>query len=210
MVTVDARYGYLTVNLPKLLSVSRPVAKRSLTTLVRYIAGNPDFHIRYIALERFYQSLLKYDGKAFSFGNALVAPIDEDDHSTLGVYQSLDQEESKRQRMAIEPGQTLLWQNRWEIQLTAQTSSRQKNEQYFITNMVKGHYQFATRGIRRVRATLLPPVRARSGLPVITDCNGRVLLVPHFKFIERNTAVRVDVAYKPKYSLEDVLSNNNY
>ncbi len=205
LTNINTKYGYIGVDRAKLLSVTPPIAKRSLSALIRSVMCSPEYQFRYAVLEKSYKTLMSYDGKPFSVGKAVVAPITD---RTIGIYKSLNHDDSLKSKTPIRPGETILWENRWEIQLKPKTTNSQLQEQYFVRNMGRKEYEFATRGIRRIRSTPLPPVSARSSLPVITDAAGRVLLIPHFQFAERNVTISARVSFEPKYSVEDVLLNH--
>ncbi len=205
LTTINTKYGYIGVDRANLLSVTPPIAKRSLAALIRSVMCSPEYQFRYAVLEKSYKRLMSYDGKPFSVGKAIVAPITD---RTIGIYKSLNHDDSLKSKTPIRPGETILWENRWEIQLKSRTTNSQLQEQYFVRNMGRKDYEFATRGIRRIRSTPLPPVSARYSLPVITDDSGRVLLIPHFQFAERNITISARVSFEPKYSVEDVLLNH--
>ncbi len=206
LAALDNVHGFMVVNLRKLLAASRPVAKRSLAALVRFISGMPDFQFRYGALEKHYQSALNYSGKPISMGKSLIAPVNSDNENVVGIFQALDKFDVPRNKMTIQPGQTVIWQNRWEVKLTGE------NGEYLIENLNKRNDALAIHGIRRVRSTRLPPERARPGLPVITDASGKVLLIPHYKYIARNTNIRATVTFKPKFTdIQNIVNMNwNY
>ena len=78
---------------------------------------------------------------------------------------------------------------------------------YFVRHMVKKDWEYAVRGVRRIRNATLPHVNIRGSLPVIVDKNGRVVLIPHFQFRERMINVTAELAFKPKNSLEDIVNS---
>ena len=78
---------------------------------------------------------------------------------------------------------------------------------FFIRHMVKKDWDYAVRGVRRIRSATLPHVNVRGSLPVIVDKIGRVVLIPHFQFRERMFNVTAELAFKPKTSLEDIVNS---
>ena len=77
-------------------------------------------------------------------------------------------------------------------------------EQFFVRHMQKREWGMARKGVRKVRRYLLPPEHTRGGLPVIVDWTGKVVLIPHFKMIDRSAGVTCRVQFKPQRALEDL------
>lgn len=203
---VNTKHGYIQLDLPKLFSVPPPIAKRSLSVILRYIMGDPNYQFRYAKLESFYKRLSFYDNKTFSAGRTIISSVSK---QAIGIFKTLYHEESMK-KIPIKAGQTVLWEKKWEIKLKPKKNDQQCRDlrTYFIRGMIRDDFELAIRGIRRVRAKPLPPVPARNSLPVIMDDSGRVVMIPHFEFSERDLAVKATANYKPQYSLEDVLLLN--
>ena len=75
--------------------------------------------------------------------------------------------------------------------------------QFFVRHLQKREWGMARKGVRTIRHFPLPPVHVRGGLPVIVDWTGQVVLIPHFKVIDRSAGVTCRVQFKPQRGLED-------
>ena len=76
--------------------------------------------------------------------------------------------------------------------------------QFFVRHLQKREWGMARKGVRTVRRFPLPPEHIRGGLPVIVDWTGKVVLIPHFKVIDRSAGVTCRVQFKPQRGLEDL------
>ena len=76
--------------------------------------------------------------------------------------------------------------------------------QFFVRHMKKQEWAMARKGVRKIRRFPLPPEHTRGGLPVIVDWTGKVVLIPHFKVIDRSAGVTCRVQFKPQRGLEDL------
>ena len=75
--------------------------------------------------------------------------------------------------------------------------------QFFVRHLQKRDWRMARKGVRTIRSFPLPHEHIRGGLPVIVDWTGKVVLIPHFKVIDRSAGVKCRVQFKPPGRLED-------
>ena len=71
--------------------------------------------------------------------------------------------------------------------------------------MLQKDWELARKGIRKVRTYVLPPEHVRGSLPVIVDENMKVVLIPHFKVIDRSAGITCKLKFTPRHTIEDYI-----
>ena len=176
------------------------MAKRVLLALVHYTSGH-DAMPHYLALSRAHQMLSYSKAKAanMTLGMSILVPVDE---ATFIVSRSKPSHSSV-EPTPIDVGETLLWDKRFQITLLPlERGTGPTCKQFYIRHMIMVDWELAKKGIRKVRTNPLPPEMIRGGLPVVVDKDGKVVLIPHFKVIERAAGVMCNIKFAPQKSLE--------
>ena len=205
---LDKKYGYLSFNLNKFLSLPHFTAKKVFRSLASHIGG-----VRGAVPTKMYLQILKQllsgNRGAQTFGTCILFfPNPKEDTMILG--RALP-EAWKRKSLwtPISIGQTILWDGRWRITLKPlEKLERQNNEkvpdravnnkeQLYVRHVTKQDHKVPRRGIRKIRITKLPPVNTRAGLPVICTESGYVVLAPHSLVIDHTYGVDCDVTFDP-------------
>lgn len=200
MVQVDHIYGYAKVSWPQYRHLDQPVAKRVLLALSHYTSGH-DAMPHYLALSRAHQMLSEGKAKAtnMTLGMSILVPVDE---VTFIVSRSKPQH-STQDLTPIAVGDTILWDKRFKITLKPLEPGKAPTcKQFYVRHMITMDWELARKGIRKVKAVALPPEMIRGGLPVIVNKEGQVVLIPHFKMIERSAGVVCELKFAPEKSLE--------
>ncbi|KAL5484593.1 hypothetical protein EMCRGX_G021120 [Ephydatia muelleri] len=200
MVHVDQLYGYAKVSWPQYCHLDRPVAKRVLLALSHYTSGQ-DAMPHYLALSRAHQMLTEGKAKAtnMTLGMSILVPADE---VTFIVSRSKPPN-SSADLTPIVLGETILWDKRFEITLSQlEPHTPPTSKQFYVRHMLTVDWELARKGIRKVRTVALPPEMIRGGLPVIVNEDRKVVLIPHFKVIERSAGVACKLKFAPQKSLE--------
>ena len=170
--------------------------------LLHYTSGH-DVMPHYLALSRAHQMLSSSYTKAqatnMTLGMSILVPVD---NACFIVSRS------KPCHSSVEPtpvtvGETILWDQRFMITLAPLESDTAPScKQFYVRHMVTKDWELAKKGVRKVRTNPLPPEMIRGGLPVIVDKDGKVVLIPHFRVIERYAGVVCNIKFAPQKSLE--------
>ena len=208
MVKVNEADGYITVNYSKFLQLSPPVGRKLLEIVSKFVNSNAQ-GISSASSLNIYNSVVKKvrnDVPVNAYGSYSGCVVFHHDHKSFGVARTFLSNESQM-FVKINVGQTVHWDNRFDISLNhlgGVAGGERMNETYFIRNMTREDYHLASKGIRKVKATRLPNVYCRSGLPVIVARKEGVdkrawpvVLIPHFRVIERQYGVKCTCSYRP-------------
>lgn len=143
------------------------------------------------------------EGKAkatnMTLGMSILVPADD---ATFIISRS-NPPNSTVDPTPIALGETILWDKRFKITLSQlEPRTPPTSKQFLIRHMIKADWELARKGIRKVRTMALPPEMIRGGLPVIVNKDGKVVLIPHFRVIERSAGVVCELKFAPEKSLE--------
>lgn len=199
--SIDMKYGYVTVNKSALMTLPKPVWSRAIATLLQYVSAN----IRPVTYKQLQYLLAKLPDlqKTISLHGCCVFPLRT---GVLGV--SAIMWEIKPQPITI--GEPMHWSNKWNVQILPASGSTQcKDRKYFVRSFIKADYAFVRRGVRMVRSAKLPPVLARYALPVIMDQDGKVALIPHFKYRNRDFGISATVRHNPLLTLDSIVQQHD-
>lgn len=110
----------------------------------------------------------------------------------------------------IKVGEQLHWIGKWKIELSPLSGTTVSNRQYFVRPYNNKKDALLLRyGVRVVRGSKLPPIKTRVALPVVTDEEGKVVAIPHFKYNNRIYGIKVTVHYHPLISLDHACKCNS-
>ena len=207
---MNERHGYLSFSVNKLLSLPPLTTKTVFQLLVSHVGGarGP------IALKK-YEEICKHllsGNKGAKTCGTCILYFPDLKKDTMVIGRTLPPSDKQRSAwIPISVGQTIHWDGRWRITLKPlkepvsrqrslnQAPSRAVNseEQLYVRHMKEPDYTEARRGVRRIGAVRLPPVKARAGLPVICTESGYVVLAPHFGVTDRTYGVDCDITFDP-------------
>lgn len=209
---VDFRYGTLSVPLSTYRSLNPAIAKRALSVWMKYIGGTSD--VRNIL--PLHQLLLTQD-RATNVTKSRIIMAVEPEQKKLSIARRLpDRKSQAKSLVPIRVGETVLWDNRFQISLLPQ--QRKENEsqeqeklpsesqEFYIRHLSPADWQYMSRGAVKVKH----PVYARGGLPVIVDREGKIVVIPHFKLRSREENLFGRVKFTPIRSLDVLLQYSYY
>lgn len=227
---INQTYGYVTFNVDSLKQLPLPVSMRVLPAILMYAGGTEKYtggtvkDINYKTLLRLVAFIKNSSTeRAITFCDCIIFPMPEKQ-----AFAFARKAPSKKQYLLtpIRVGETVLWDNRFEVSLrllepdlnTPQSSTlihpspvvadsdpAADAGQFFVRHMFKHDWDMAKKGIRKIRNTPLPHEHIRGGLPVVVDCRGKVVLIPHFKVIDRTVGVTCRVKFSPQRRIEEFL-----
>ncbi len=209
---INKQYGYLTIPLDRFGKLSPPVAQRVLSVMLSFTSGSRDTKSSQVQVAYRLCTNPKRS-KVTSAGKCTLIPINE--HQVIIARQLPSKSQATVRPICV--GETVLWDGRFEITLktlegpgVGERRGREGSKVtdgsrpvFYIRPMVKADWNLARRGVRKVRSFVLPHENVRGGLPVIVDSNKKVVLIPHFRVIDRSAGVSCDIKYNPRASLED-------
>ena len=127
-------------------------------------------------------------------------------------------------KVPITVGETIFWDNRFEIKLidkpTSKTDSNRSLNQhpdqptsqteagqrvYYVRNFHKKFNCYLSKGLRKIKQSVLVHPHARTGLPLVMDGEGKVVLIPHFRVINHSEGIDCGVEFSPQWSMEQLL-----
>ena len=231
---INSSYGYVTIDMDRLSQLPLPVAMRALPTILMYTGGVAKYSATKIKSIHYKQLLrlitfckCPSQVKATTVGNCIIFPLPE--KQVFAIARTLTQYDNQR-FTPIRVGETICWDGRFVISLQPLDPAGPKDKrgtkvrfeeevkyhlplvgqptaevgQFFVRHLQKREWGMARKGVRTIRHFPLPPVHVRGGLPVIVDWTGKVVLIPHFKVIDRSAGVTCRVQFKPQRGLEDL------
>ncbi len=219
MVKVNTNDGYVTVNYTSYLKLSLPVARKLIEKLCKFL--NPHTEHQLPSPQNFWRihnsimRRVKDNSSTKGHGSCSECVVFHHSDTTFGMARVFLPYTPSIEK--IEVGQTVHWDKRFMITLhhLDSTDESKRNQTFYIRNMIKTDYNLTTKGIRKVKATKLPHVNSRGSLPVIVmEKEGvkmkswPVVLIPHFRVIERQYGVKCTCVYKSYRELESFLDHN--
>ena len=199
--SVNEKHGFLVVNLNRLLSLPSIVVKKVLQSLMLHVGGaRVEFRSRSFA--RLYDRLLAGSFKPLKVSRCVVYSPHKQEH-LLVIGRTLPERKEQEFWTPLSLGETIHWDGRWRIRLKPLVDASgvkrpiRAEEQLYVRHMLPKDDREAQRGIRKVRATVLPERLIRGGLPVISNKDGYVVLAPHYGVIDRSYGVNCDIMFDP-------------
>ena len=211
---VNEREGYLSFSLKRFLSLPPLVVRRTFQSdLTNHIGGAlRTIHLK--VYKKIYKQLLSGNKQTETFGNCLLfSPDLEKDTMIMGRALPDSHKQGFEFWTPISVGQTIRWDGRWRMSLkplekldwregskkAPKEMAKKKEEQLYVrhTRGADNNIMVARRGVRRIRASTLPIINCRGGLPVVCTENGYVVLAPHFNVIDYSYGVYCDIAFDP-------------
>ena len=200
-VNINEKHGFLVINMNKLLSLPPTLGKKVLQSLVLHVGG-ARVELHYRSFARLYNHLLAGSFKPQQISRCVVySPHKQEHHLVVG--RTLPNRKEQGRWTPLSVGDSIHWDGRWRIRLKplADTNKVKRpiraEEQLYVRHMIPSDYKVAQRGIRKIRAMVLPDRLIRGGLPVISDKDGYVVLAPHFGVVDRSYGVDCDITFDP-------------
>ena len=214
--------GYVTINYTSYLKLSLPAARKLLAILGKFLC--PHGKNRLPSSQNFWRihnSIMKRVNdintcsSTFGYGTCSHCIVFHYSNTEFGMARVFFSNMSSFEK--IEVGQTVHWDKRFMIALhhLDSTDESKRNHTFYIRNMTKNDYNLTTLGIRKTRAAKLPHEMSRGSLPVIVaEREGvkkeswPVVLIPHFRVIDRQYGVKCTCVYKPYRKLGSFFDHN--
>jgi hypothetical protein len=210
IVTIDSTYGYVKMEYSGFFKLSRPLALRVLAAAIQFVKGDENlFETRKInnLLDRFANGKLQLNT---SLGLCNLFHIND---KYFGIArQGIKKIEFIREKWTpINVGETVHWDSRFVITLLPLSRKglslrihEPKNvTQFYIRNMTVIDQEKLYLGIRRNKSAKIPNHIVRKGLPVIVDGSGNVVMIPHFKVIDKSYEVTCECKFHSKKTLKE-------
>ena len=209
LMTVDNQFGVVTVNATKFRKLSPAAARKVVHYLLLFVnGGNMSktilFH-QYAELCDIFRNPSTHSN--ISANGTLIVPLNANCAMiTKDVTRYL------RVLTPIKVGETIHWDNRFKVSLAPlrvgindyKAVIQRNTKEFFVRHMVKQDWAIARKGIRKVRANKLPHKAVRCTLPVIVDGSENIILVPHFRVIDRTAGVISTATFEPGMSLQSL------
>ena len=196
---INEEYGYVSLDRHSLFQLPRPVLREVMSTLAKYVSADIS-PIRESALRKLLADL---DQNKVGTAHNCVFTVDSDTVCVAASHYMYPP-------VPISVGQEVHFIGKWKILLSShQSETGSQHGQYFVRLFNNKRYATLLRkGVRVIRSAKLPPLKVRGGLPVITDGDGNVVAIPHFKVNDRTYGLRVTVQYSPLVSLPLAYQSN--
>lgn len=202
LVAIEKRHGFATVGLHRYRELPPPVGKRLLLSLLHHIGGHTNA-LSTAALNGCYDYILARTtepNKAANLAHCNVVLLDSSQFMVARQRPPLVQ----LTLTSIALGEPLVWDNRFTVTLsqTARgTHAHSTPPGYWVRHMLEDDYRVVVKGLRRRKATKLPPVHARGGLPVVVDAKGCIVAAPHLGYLDVKFGVTCSVTFDPAVPL---------
>ena len=210
--------AYITVNYTSYLKLSLPAARKLLAILCKFL-NPPNEHLLPSpqSFRQIHDSILNHVKDIGYIDSSFVKGIGSVRDCVLFHFNNTEfgmARVFRKSRISfekIEVGQTVHWDKRFMIALhhLDSTDESKRNQTFYIRNMRGIDNNVTTMGIRKVRTSILPHEMSRRSLPVIVaEKKGvredfwPIVIVPHFRVIDRQYGVKCTCVYKPYRKLE--------
>ena len=87
----------------------------------------------------------------------------------------------------IEKGKVKVSEKLGKIRVPLADEVREKT--FYVHHWIKNDDLLAVKGVRKVRANMLPYLQVRGGLPIILDENKKPVVIPHYRVVDRAAGV---------------------
>ena len=217
LASVNDKYGTLSFHTSTYQALNPYVSKSVLAIWLRYIASSGNSVQRY-GLEKLHNLVMQERTASDTNGRCILIPLPK-----VGKFMIAKQKpvRGKAARVPIRVGETVLWDNRFQISLFAKSEGQWRgmkevekyrhseaelvSKVFYIRHFLSNDHLYVTRGVRKVKGSVLVHYHVRGGLPVITDSDGEVVLIPHFRVINHYAGVDCKVEFTPLWSMWDLL-----
>lgn len=202
LTVVNTEYGYLEVDSHALLQHPRPVVRRVISAALKYVSGYP--FVRHHTLNKVVAGLSKLEhtrNRVLQAQRCILFSLDHG-RGRVGISRCTFHAVPK----PVKVGKCMYWDNLWEITLESLASTADSSTKFFVRSIGGDIYLACVGGVRAVGRVPLPPVRVRGALPVILDEKGKVVSIPHLKYLERAYGVEVHVKFKPLLPMDIIIS----
>ena len=206
---VDTKHGILSFDANPYGSLNPYVARSVLAIWLRYIScsGNT---VNRNTLEKWHNIVVGQRDVSATSNKCILIPLPKQGRYMIARQKPLG---GSMQRVSIRVGQTIVWDNRLRITLFARSSTGQwtvdddlVSKVFYVRNFITSDHAYVLRGVRKIKMAVLVHHHVRGGLPVITDADGEVVLIPHFNVINHAVGVDCSVTFAPTWSMRQLLN----
>ena len=209
LITMDNQVGLVMVNAAKFRKLSPAAARRVVRYLILFVNGgnvsNAIYFPQYAELCDVFRNPSTHSN--ISANGTLIVP--------LNANCAMIAKQVTRYMRVLTPikvGETIHWDNRFRVSLAPlrvgindyKATIQRNTKEFFVRHMLKPDWALARKGLRKVRTAKLPHEAVRGSLPVIVDGSGNVVLVPHFRIIDRTAGVVSSATFEPRVSLQSL------
>lgn len=208
---INKEYGHVLIDYNTFFKLSRPVALRLLQVIMQYVTGTFK-SFRSKTMNQLYSYF--EDGcmmRNFNIANCIVFPVNESCFCIARHQPPKIERDNSNYLTPIKIGETVNWDNRFNITLSYLSQGRQllnkkpncSPQTFYIRHLLHRDSQLFQKGVRKIRSIKLPHVLIRGGLPVIVDDNDHVVLIPHFKVIDKSYGITCTCNFEQKRALKE-------
>ena len=208
---INKEYGHVLIDYSTFFQLSRPVALRLLQVIIQYVTGTfKSFRSKTMSqLYNYFE-----DGhmtRNFNIANCIVFPVNESCFCITRHRPPKIERDNPSYLTPIKIGEMVHWDNRFNITLSHLSQGRQLSNKkpncspqtFYIRHLLDRDNQLFQKGVRKIRSIKLPHVLIRGGLPVIVDDSDHVVLIPHFKVIDKSYGITCKCNFKQKRALKE-------
>lgn len=214
---INTNYGILSFDVQSYRSLNPFIARSVLAIWLRYI-GSSGNTVNRRGLERLHNIIMQDRISSSTINNCILIPVPKEGKFLIAKQKPMV---GLIQKVPIRVGETILWDNRLKISLFARERpgiggqkidrawDREdvRNKVFYVRNFVTSDNSYATKGIRKIKGTVLLHHHVRGGLPVVTDDNDdNIILIPHFKVINYSVGVDCSVTFAPTWTMRQLLN----
>lgn len=215
MASVNSNYGTLSFDAGAYRSLNPYVARSTLAIWLRFVSSSGNSINRY-GLEKLHNLVVQEKAVTVTNSNCILIPLPKERRFMVAKQKPLMS--GRNRKTPIRVGETVLWDNRFRITLFGKfTTSRRnrvekreredlKSRVFYIRNFQISDHMYVSRGVRKVRGTVLVHYHVRGGLPVVVDETGAVVLIPHFKVMDHSVGVDCRVTFEPQWNMSELLN----
>ena len=210
---VNRKYGILSFNAASYQALNPYVARSVLAIWLRFI-GSSGNSIRRHSLEKLHTIAMEEKTVADTASNCIIIPLPKE-----RCFLIAKQDPGRRGRkVPIRVGETMLWDNQFKISLFADPAGQRKGKNkmtvseselksrvFYVRHFHDADHYHVVKGVRKVKGTVLVHHHVRGGLPVITDSEGNVVLIPHFRVKNYSVGIDCRVEFTPPWSMTELL-----
>ena len=218
MAVMNPKYGTVSFDVPSYKSLNPYIARSTLSIWLRYVGATTSSINRY-GLQKLHNLIVQERNTSDTNSHCILIPLPKEEKFIVARQKPMS---GKAGRVPIRVGETILWDSRFRITLFEKTtpSEREGTEReeegvskrgnvdsrtFYVRNFLVSDHMYMTRGVRKVKGTVLVHPHVRGGLPVVEDEGGRVVLIPHFRVVNHRLGVDCKVTFAPQWSMQELL-----
>ena len=210
LATINTKYGTLTFDSSSYQSLNPYIARNVLATWLRYVSSSGSSINRY-GLQKLHELVTQEKTVSDTNNNCILIPLPRERRFMIAKQKPMS---GRARKTPIRVGETILWDNRFRVTLSEREGpgpGRERNKLddsrvFFVRNFLVSDHTYVTRGVRKVKGTVLVHPHVRGGLPVVEDDTGAVALIPHFRVVNHMAGVECKVTFAPQWTMRQLLN----